>query len=96
MTITLREPSEQSKRLDLRVHTQDTDYISDNLEQQYQHLDCDPSIKSDRGQHSQFLQCFQLACMKNHSRTPKTCFTVGLKLFGYISSFKIYFEGVTE
>ena len=26
--------------------------------------------------------------MSNHSRTPKTCFTLGLKLFEYISSFK--------
>ena len=34
--------------------------------------------------------------MQNHSRTPKTCFTLGLKLFEYISSFKNYFESVTE
>ena len=33
---------------------------------------------------------FQLACR------PKTCFTLGLKLFEYISSYKNYFESVTE
>ena len=34
--------------------------------------------------------------VENYFRTPKTCFTLDLKLFGYISSFKNYFEGVTE
>ena len=36
--------------------------------------------------------CFFSVSMQNHSRTPKTCFTLGLKLFGYMSSFKNYFE----
>ena len=49
---------------DLRLDTWDTDYISDNCEQQYQQLHSDPWIKSDRGQHSQFLRCF-LVLVKN-------------------------------
>ena len=37
---------------------------------------------------------FQLAC-RIILGPPNTCFTLGLKLFGYISSFKNYFESVT-
>ena len=48
MTYTFREhPQRALETCDLRLDTWDTDFISDNWEQQYQHLHCDPWIKSD-------------------------------------------------
>ena len=48
-TMTFREHPQRVtlKTCDLRLDTWDTDYISDNCEQQYQQLHCDPWIKSD-------------------------------------------------
>ena len=34
------------------------------------------------------LEKYFSVSMSNHSRAPKTCFTLGLKLFGYISRFR--------
>ena len=59
--MTINKISDQSdgvmRRHDLRLDNWNTDYISDNWEQQYITITLWPLNKEWRGQHSQFLRC---------------------------------------